>query len=69
MTTPHSRYTPLLHGMLTQIGLALAGRAGARLAAAVGITAGKDTLQARRRTRTDTTTRRPSAGTSATVRR
>ncbi|MFJ7494500.1 hypothetical protein ACIQZB_25475 [Streptomyces sp. NPDC097727] len=33
LTTPHSCYTPLLHGMLTQIGPALAGRAGARVAA------------------------------------
>ncbi|MGK7235729.1 ISL3 family transposase [Streptomyces hygroscopicus] len=44
VTTPHSRYTPLLRGTLTQIGLALAGRAGARLAASIGITAGRDTL-------------------------
>ncbi|MFI2037137.1 transposase family protein [Streptomyces bottropensis] len=44
LTTPHSRHTPLLRGVLTQIGLALAGRAGARLAAAVGLTIGKDTL-------------------------
>ncbi|MFF0143637.1 ISL3 family transposase [Streptomyces sp. NPDC005227] len=44
LTTPHSRYTPLLRGMLTQIGLALAGRAGARVAAAVGISVGRDTL-------------------------
>jgi transposase len=44
LTTPHSRYTPLLRGVLTQAGLALAGRAGARLAAAVGVTVGKDTL-------------------------
>lgn len=44
LTTPHSRYTPLLRGVLNQIGLALAGRAGARLAAAVGVTVGKDTL-------------------------
>ncbi|MFF7234381.1 transposase [Streptomyces sioyaensis] len=44
LTIPHSRYTPLLRGMLTQIGLALAGRAGARVAAAVGITVGRDTL-------------------------
>ncbi|MFF7581335.1 hypothetical protein ACFZBE_41600, partial [Streptomyces sp. NPDC008061] len=44
LTTPHSRQTPLLRGVLTQIGLALAGRAGARLASAVGITVGKDTL-------------------------
>ncbi|GAA3021356.1 ISL3 family transposase [Streptomyces fulvorobeus] len=44
LTTPHSRQTLLLRGVLTQIGLALAGRAGARLASAVGITVGKDTL-------------------------
>ncbi|CAM5647215.1 ISL3 family transposase [Streptomyces griseomycini] len=44
LTTPHGRYTPLLRGLLMQIGLALAGRAGARLAAAVGITVGRDTL-------------------------
>lgn len=44
LTTPHSRHTPLLGGVLTQIGLALAGRAGARLATAVGLTVGKDTL-------------------------
>ncbi|MFG2639191.1 ISL3 family transposase [Streptomyces sp. NPDC048362] len=43
LTTPHGRYTPLLRALLTQIG-ALAGRAGARLAAAVGITVGRDTL-------------------------
>ncbi|WP_307672057.1 hypothetical protein [Streptomyces sp. V4I2] len=34
LTTPHSRPTPLLRGVLTRIGLALAGRAGARLASA-----------------------------------
>ncbi|MDX3314916.1 transposase family protein [Streptomyces sp. ME08-AFT2] len=44
LTTPHSRQTPLLRGLLTRIGLALAGRAGARLASAVGVTVGKDTL-------------------------
>jgi len=44
LTTPHSRYTPLLRGLLTQIGLALAGRAGVRLAAAAGLTVGRDTL-------------------------
>ncbi|MFD8032786.1 ISL3 family transposase [Streptomyces sp. NPDC059717] len=44
LTTPHRRHTPLLRGVLTQIGLALAGRAGARLAAAVGISVGKDML-------------------------
>jgi hypothetical protein len=35
---------PAAAGVLTRIGLALAGRAGARLAAAVGLTVGKDTL-------------------------
>lgn len=44
LTTPHSRYTPLLRGTLTEIGLALAGRAGVRLAAALGIRVGRDTL-------------------------
>ncbi|WP_443068565.1 transposase family protein [Streptomyces sp. NBC_01267] len=44
LTTPHSRQTPLLRVVLTRIGLALAGRAGARLASAVGITVGRDTL-------------------------
>lgn len=44
LTTPHSRYTPLLRGLLTQIGLALSGRAGVRLAAAAGLTVGRDTL-------------------------
>ncbi|MFE0517145.1 ISL3 family transposase, partial [Streptomyces sp. NPDC058964] len=44
LTTPHSRQTPLLRGVLTQIGLALADRAGARLALAVGITVSKDAL-------------------------
>ncbi len=44
LTRPHSRITPLLRTVLTQIGLALAGRAGVRLAAAVGMTVGRDTL-------------------------
>lgn len=44
LTTPHSRYTPVLRGMLTSIGLALAGRAGVRLAAALGMRVGRDTL-------------------------
>jgi transposase len=44
LTAPHSRYTPLLRDLLTRIGLALAGRAGVRLAAAAGVTVGRDTL-------------------------
>ncbi|MFE2377254.1 ISL3 family transposase [Streptomyces sp. NPDC059398] len=44
LTIPHSRHTPLLGEVLTRIGLALAGRAGARLASAVGLTIGRDTL-------------------------
>jgi transposase len=44
LTSPHSRFTPLLRELLTQIGLALAGRAGARLAAAAGVAVGRDTL-------------------------
>ena len=44
LTTPHSRYTTLRRGTLTEIGLALAGRAGVRLAAALGIRVGRDTL-------------------------
>ncbi len=44
LTSPHSRFTPLLRDLLTQIGLALAGRAGARLASAAGVAVGRDTL-------------------------
>jgi transposase len=44
LTAPHARLTPGLRGMLTQIGLALAGRAGSRLASLIGIAAGRDTL-------------------------
>ncbi len=44
LTSPYSRFTPLLPGLLTQIGLALAGRAGVRLAAALGVPVGRDTL-------------------------
>jgi transposase len=44
LTTPHSRYTPLLRGTLTDIGLAMAGRAGSRLAGRLGITVGRDVL-------------------------
>jgi transposase len=44
LTSPHARYTPLARRMVQAIGLALAGRAGARLAAGIGIAAGRDTL-------------------------
>jgi transposase len=44
LTSPHSRFTPLLRGVLTQIALALAGRAGVRLATAAGLAVGRDTL-------------------------
>lgn len=44
LTAPHARVTALLRDMLTQIGLHLAGRAGSRLAAGLGIPAGRDTL-------------------------
>jgi transposase len=44
LTVPHARFTPLLRELLTKVGLALAGRAGARLAAAIGVRVGRDTL-------------------------
>lgn len=44
LTTPHARYSPPLRGALTAIAVALAGRAGARLAGGLGMTAGRDTL-------------------------
>jgi transposase len=44
LTTRHARRTPLLRTMLEAIGLALAGRAGARMAARLGVAAGRDTL-------------------------
>jgi transposase len=44
LTSPHSRYTPVAERMVETIGLALAGRAGARLAARLGVVAGRDTL-------------------------
>lgn len=37
LTRPHARQTTCLRNLLTEIGLALAGRAGARMAAALGI--------------------------------
>jgi transposase len=44
LTTPYARRSPLLQGMLETIGLALAGRAGERLAARLGLPAGRSTL-------------------------
>jgi transposase len=44
LTSPHSRYTPLATKMIVAIGLALAGRPGARLAARLGVAVQRDTL-------------------------
>lgn len=44
LTSPYARRTPVLRGMLEAIGLALAGRAGARLARRLGLGASRDTL-------------------------
>ena len=44
VTAPHARFTHGLKGLLTEIGLALAGRAGARLTTTLGMPAGRDTL-------------------------
>ena len=44
LTTAYARRTPLLRGMLEAIALALAGRAGARLAAAFGLPARRSTM-------------------------
>ena len=44
LTSPHARYSPPLRAALTAIAVALAGRPGTRLAAALGIQAGRDTL-------------------------
>ncbi|WP_143592991.1 ISL3 family transposase [Streptomyces albireticuli] len=44
LTTPHARYTPLLRRTLTSVALTLAGRPGARLASALGVSVAKDTL-------------------------
>ncbi|WP_405863531.1 ISL3 family transposase [Streptomyces sp. NBC_00005] len=44
LTSPHARYTPLLHTLLTSIADVLAGRPGARLAAALSIRVAKDKL-------------------------
>ena len=44
LTSAYARRTPLLRGMLEAIGLALAGRSGARLAGRFGICAGRSTM-------------------------
>jgi transposase len=44
LTTAYARRTPLLRGMLEVIALALAGRAGARLACGFGLPAGRSTM-------------------------
>ncbi|MFG2369835.1 ISL3 family transposase [Streptomyces mirabilis] len=44
LTSPHARYTPLLRTLLTSIAACLAGRPGARLAAALSIRVAKDKL-------------------------
>jgi transposase len=44
LTAPHARYTPPLRAALSTIAIALAGRAGARLATALGMPVGRDTL-------------------------
>jgi hypothetical protein len=44
LTSPHARRTPLLRAMLESIGLALAGRAGARLAERLAVPGGRSTM-------------------------
>jgi len=44
LTTPHARYSPPLRAALTAVAVTLAGRPGARLAAALGMIASRDTL-------------------------
>jgi transposase len=44
LTTPYARFTPQAREALTRVGLALAGRAGARLTAALGLPAARMTL-------------------------
>nr|WP_254402003.1 ISL3 family transposase [Streptomyces sp. AC555_RSS877] len=44
LTSPYARYTPLVREQLTSIALALAGRAGVRLAGVLGLRVAKDTL-------------------------
>lgn len=44
LTEPHARRTGALRGLLTSIAVALAGRAGARMAALAGVPVGRSTL-------------------------
>src|SRR5205823_11771037 len=44
LTTRYARRTPLLRTLLEQVALALAGRAGTRLATGLGLPASRDTL-------------------------
>jgi transposase len=44
LTTPYARRSPLARRMLEQVGLALAGRAGARLAGRLGLSVGRSTV-------------------------
>jgi transposase len=44
LTTPHARFSPPLRRALTMIAVALAGRAGARLAHSLGMTVSRDAL-------------------------
>ena len=44
LTSPHARRSRQLRGMLESIGLAVAARAGARLADRLGVVTGRDTL-------------------------
>ncbi|MFJ5035073.1 hypothetical protein ACIQB5_45190 [Streptomyces sp. NPDC088560] len=44
LTSPYARYTPLLRTLLTSIAACLAGRPGARLAAALSMPVAKDKL-------------------------
>ncbi|MEV4477941.1 hypothetical protein AB0K18_49580 [Nonomuraea sp. NPDC049421] len=41
---PHARFTDALQQVLASIGMELAGRAGVRLAASLGLQVGRDTL-------------------------
>ncbi|MFF4621851.1 ISL3 family transposase [Nonomuraea jabiensis] len=44
LTSPHARFTPLLRTALIAVAVAMAARAGARLAARLGLPVAKDTL-------------------------